>query len=134
MIKRKLLKLAWLILFSEFLAQIAWAQTTAPLSSQFYANVVGRAGYQTGDFASTPSIIIGRLILYALTFVGVIFLILTVYAGFTWMTAGGNEEKIKKAKKIITNSIIGLIIVIASYIITNYVVGSLAPSVGVNPT
>src|SRR3989339_2172736 len=35
-----------------------------------------------------------------LSIVGVLFLILVIYGGITWMTAGGNEEKVKKATNI----------------------------------
>lgn len=62
--------------------------------------------------------IISTLITVVLGFLGIIFLVLTVSAGFKWMTSQGNEEDIKKAKGTIKNSIIGLIIVIAAYAIT----------------
>jgi len=39
-----------------------------------------------------------------------------------WMTSGGNEEKIEKAKKILVSSIIGLTIVLAAYAITYFVI------------
>jgi hypothetical protein len=68
-----------------------------------------------------PAEIIGQIINYILGFVGAIFLILTIYGGITWMTAGGNEEKIKKAKGLITSAIIGLAIVLAAYSITWFV-------------
>ena len=56
-----------------------------------------------------------------LGFLGVIFLGLTLMAGFKWMTAGGNEEDIKKAQKTLKAAIIGLIIVLAAYTITYFV-------------
>ena len=62
--------------------------------------------------------IISTLITVVLGFLGIIFLVLTISAGFKWMTSQGNEEDIKKAKGTIKNSIIGLIIVIAAYAIT----------------
>lgn len=43
---------------------------------------------------------------------------LNVYAGFLWMTAGGNEEQVTKAKDTIRNATIGLIIVLSAYSIT----------------
>jgi hypothetical protein len=46
---------------------------------------------------------------------GVLFVCLTVYAGFLWMTAGGNEEHIEKAKKLLFRAVIGLIIVLSAY-------------------
>jgi len=56
-----------------------------------------------------------------LGFLGVIFLGLTLMAGFKWMTAGGNEEDIKKAQKTLKAAIIGLIIVLSAYTITYFV-------------
>ncbi len=80
------------------------------------------AGYDPNttetSFASTLGIVIKGL----LSFVGIIFLSLMVYAGFLWMTARGNEEPVTKAKDIIRASIIGLIITLAAYSITNFIV------------
>ena len=74
---------------------------------------------------------VGRYVNWALSFTGVIFLLLTLYAGYLWMFGGGNEENIEKAKKILTSSVIGLIIVILSYGITalimHFVAGTTAP-------
>jgi len=53
---------------------------------------------------------------------GVIFLILAIYGGFKWMTAAGNEESVEKAKKTITNAILGLVIVLAAYAIVKFIV------------
>lgn len=53
-----------------------------------------------------------------LGFLGIIFLFLTLQAGFKWMTSQGNEDEIKKAKGSLTNAIIGLLIVIGAYAIT----------------
>lgn len=64
---------------------------------------------------------IGKIIGIALSLVGVVFLVLMIYGGFLWMTAGGEAEKVKKAKGIIINAIIGLIIVLASYAITFFI-------------
>ncbi|BFD25350.1 MAG: hypothetical protein JST_000693 [Candidatus Parcubacteria bacterium] len=64
------------------------------------------------------SFIIATLIQVLLGFLGIIFLILTIVSGFKWMTAQGNEDTIKKAKGTLMNAIIGLVIVLAAYIIT----------------
>ena len=50
---------------------------------------------------------------------------LIVYAGFLWMNARGNEQQVEKAKSILTQAVIGLIIVLASYSIAGFVVRSL---------
>jgi len=66
------------------------------------------------------------IIQYALGFLGLLFLILIISGGYQWMTAGGNEESIGKAKKRIINATIGLVIVLTAYIITSFIFASLA--------
>ncbi len=68
---------------------------------------------------------IGSIISYALGFVGVIFLILMIAGGLMWMTAAGNEERVSKAKSLITNAVIGMIIVFSAYAITYFVTETL---------
>ena len=63
--------------------------------------------------------IIIRFVIYViLSFVGVIFLILLIIGGYLWMTSLGNEQQLSRAKNIVRNSIIGLILVISAYAIT----------------
>jgi len=78
--------------------------------------------YQEGAEVPSPAALIGRIIGVVLAFVGVIFLILIIYGGILWMTAGGNEEKIKKAKSILTTALIGLVIILTGYTITSFVI------------
>ncbi len=63
----------------------------------------------------------GRVIGQALTFVGILFFILMIYAGIVWMLARGNDTLTQKALGTITAAIIGLIIVIGSYAITQFI-------------
>lgn len=51
----------------------------------------------------------------------VIFVILMILAGYNWMTAGGDEQKVTKAKDTIRAAIIGLVIIVAAYAITFFV-------------
>lgn len=53
--------------------------------------------------------------------VGLAFLCLTVYAGVLWMTARGEPKQLTKAKDILVTSIIGAVIILASYTLTNAV-------------
>ncbi len=69
--------------------------------------------------------IIGTIIAAVLGLLGVIFIILIVIAGYQWMTAGGNEETIKKSRQRITNAIIGLVIVLAAYAIWAFISNTL---------
>lgn len=64
---------------------------------------------------------IGKILGAGLSLIGVLFLILMIYAGFRWMLARGNESEVEKAKHLIEAAIAGLIIVIAAYAITAFV-------------
>ena len=57
----------------------------------------------------------------ALSFLGLIAVIIVIYGGFVWMTSGGNEEKINNAKKILKNGLIGLVIILLSWGIATWV-------------
>ncbi len=63
----------------------------------------------------------GRVVGVILSFVGILFLGLMIYAGLMWMTAEGNEQQITKAKSLLINAIIGIIIVFAAYAITSFI-------------
>lgn len=65
----------------------------------------------TATFAST----IGTILTFVFSVLGVIFLLLTIYAGILWMTAAGDPKKVQKAKDILAQSVIGLIICVAAY-------------------
>lgn len=66
-------------------------------------------------------VIIARIIIISLEFLSVIFLGLTIFAGFRYMTAAGNEDQTKKALAQIKNAVIGLVIVLASWALTVYI-------------
>jgi hypothetical protein len=79
---------------------------------------------QTGDSDSYNNFLqtkAGQIIGIVLSFVGVLFLILMIYAGILWMTAQGNEQQVAKAKGLLINGTIGLIIVFAAYAITSFI-------------
>lgn len=101
----------------------------AILAINFGIKEAGKAatlgGYAESTSATTFSETIGVVISIVLSLVGVIFLALMIYAGYLWMTARGDEEAIKKAQKIIIASMIGLIITVGAYSITNFVVPNL---------
>lgn len=91
----------------------------------------GRYGLDaTANSANLPGVasdtslptIVGNMISALMGIVGTVLVILMLYGGFLWMTAGGEEKKVEEAKKIIKNSIIGLIIVFLSYGIARFVI------------
>ncbi len=78
------------------------------------------AGIPVGE--TSPIKIVATVINVILGLVGVLAVVLIIYAGFAWMTAAGNEEKIGKAKKVLTGAVIGLLIIMASFIISSFIV------------
>lgn len=90
-------------------------------------------GSVTGEeFASTAGLgeadlvdTIAQIIRVALGFLGVIAVIIILLGGFKWMTAGGNDDKVKDAKKLIFSGIIGLVIIISAFAIASFVISSI---------
>jgi hypothetical protein len=92
-----------------------------PSMEQQLTDASTATGLANADFAT----VVGTLLNGLLGILGTAFLLLTIYAGFLWMTAAGNEEKITKAQGIIRTSVIGLLIVVLSYAITKFVFNTL---------
>lgn len=63
--------------------------------------------------------LIGRFVGGVLALFGTLALVMFIYAGFTWMTAGGNMEAVKKAKATLIYAVLGLIITMSAYFIVN---------------
>lgn len=98
-------------------------------------NQLDAAGGQNGaGYASPqdPRLVVAQIIKYALALIGTVVFVLMVYAGYTWMMAGGNDEEVSKAKTIIRNSVFGLIVILSAYgltiLVTNLAVGRSAGS------
>ncbi|MFH1286751.1 MAG: hypothetical protein ABII02_03295 [Candidatus Magasanikbacteria bacterium] len=94
------------------------------------SGILGKAGQKAGyDVKATTqttfSETLGVVIQALLSFIGVIFMALVFYGGYLWMVSRGSEDNITKARKIISSSIIGLIITLAAYSITAFVVPTL---------
>lgn len=99
------------------------ASTTAPSNPlmETMKNIADKGSYQTDPTKASLPKLIGLIIRTALNLLGVIFLILMVLAGFNWMTSEGNEEQVKKAKRTIKHSLIGLIVAISAWTIWSFV-------------
>ena len=96
------------------------------LASEGFNTSLEQAAQGTGHISDNTtnleiSVMIGLTIKILLGLVGIIFMVLIIYAGYTWMLARGNETESQKAKDTITRAIIGLFIVLAAYAITTFV-------------
>ena len=83
-------------------------------------NVGVIGGYEPGNDNSALTLV-QTIINIFLSVIGVLLLVYILYAGYNWMTAQGEEEKVSKAKDTIKRAIIGVIIIIAAYAISFFV-------------
>ncbi|MBI4281379.1 hypothetical protein HY625_01000 [Candidatus Uhrbacteria bacterium] len=87
----------------------------------YAAKVGGDAGYQIIGGVSILPAAVGAIVRGLLGSLGIIFLILIIWGGYQWMTATGNEETVEKSKKVITQAVIGLVIVLGSYMLYAFI-------------
>ena len=92
----------------------AAADIGADIGSQLHAAGNGLGISEPVD----PRVTVMLIIRFGLKLLGLVVFCFILYAGFVWLTSGGNSEKVATAQKILRNSIIGLAIIIASYSIT----------------
>jgi len=77
-----------------------------------------------------PRVITARLINTAMLFLGIIAVGIVLIGGFKWMTAGGNEDKVGEAKKLMGAGIVGLVIVLAAWGVASFVLEQLIDATG----
>ena len=129
--KKQLIKLFYLslIIFSGLnIGAQAFAQS-ASSSSQSLVDTMNSPAEKMQNSAGLSDITIGTIVATiiraALGLLGIIFLIIIIFAGYRWMTASGNEESVQKAQDAIKRAIIGLIVVILAYAITAFIFNQL---------
>ena len=107
------------------LPALAWA-TTQTLSPDAQAELDKQDQAFIGEVGLGADLslgqIISRIIKIFLSFLGVVFIILIIYAGYLWLVSAGNAEKISKAKTIMFSALIGVTIVLMAYAITFFVI------------
>jgi len=85
------------------------------------------AGYDTGSSATPVEGVISQVLYTVLGLVGIIFFGYLVYGGYIWMTARGNEERVRQATDTLINSIIGLVVTLGAYTISYYLISYFRP-------
>ncbi len=111
-----LIAVALTLLISHALPVRAQTDASAEIGKQLQA-AAGQNGAAMGTPVD-PRVTIVLIIRVLLSFTTLVLIGLNVYAGFMWMTAGGNEEQVTGAKTTIRNATIGLIIVLSAYSLT----------------
>lgn len=110
------------LVYYVFLQDIRNIQAASLWDSQEGKTEIGKAFGQSATDPTDPRTIAINVVRVFLGFLAIIFVILIVMAGYKWMIAAGNEEVIKDAKSQIRTAVIGLIIVLAAYGITEFVI------------
>lgn len=95
--------------------------SVAPVSSAAVDTGISKVDSSLKIGAKSPVDIATTIINFLLGFLALAALGLMLWAGFLWMTAGGNEDKIAQAKKILRNGVIGLVIILSAWGIVYYV-------------
>ena len=118
-----LISVAVAVFFTMALVPVAMGQAPDPEDTfgmdPVETGIGGSLGNQ--DLRTTVASIIN----VALSLLGIVAVIIVLIGGFQWMTAGGNEEKVTGARKVIFSGIIGLAIIMSAWAITRFVIGSL---------
>lgn len=117
------------------IALAAFASASVVLAQQGDLGASVNAGLETGrtvvGFGAEPlQVIIMRIVQIALGFLGVLAILIILYGGLVWMTAGGDEGKVETAKTILRNGVIGLLIIFAAFAIASFVLRQLTNAFG----
>jgi len=98
---------------------------TASATDMFGEGDLTEIGTTTGLGTTSVQGITGNIIKSIIGLFGIVATAFIVYGGILWMTSGGEEEKVKKAKKLMISGIIGMIIIVSAYAITSYLLNNL---------
>lgn len=73
-------------------------------------------------------VLVNIIIKAALGLAGVVALIYLIYSGYLYMTSMGNPDALSSAKSKLTNTILGLIIIILAYAVVSLIVRYFGPT------
>ena len=104
------------------LALVAMPMLASAQSAFTVENVGGSVGLGTADLKDT----VINIIQWVLGILSLVAVVMIIFGGFTWMTAGGAEDKVDQAKRIITAAVIGLIIILLAWAIVIFVANTTA--------
>lgn len=77
--------------------------------------------------------LVGSILNILFSVLGLVFLGLMVYGGMLWLLSEGEEKKVSKARGFIFHSLLGLILVLAAFSITSFVVQQLTQQTILSP-
>jgi len=96
-----------------------------PLLALAIGNITGIGPYGTTDAslgaAGTFTLFLSNMIGVLTIIGGLWFLFQIIIAGYRWISAGGDKQNVQDAQKRLQNALIGLIVVVAAYIIVGII-------------
>lgn len=131
--KLKLLMVLGCMVFL-FLPVISMADFEDEVPIKMFDNIqeAGRGIYGDEVVSSNPmfSTTIGKVISVVLGGMGMLLSGVVVYGAYLWLSAGGNEEQVKKGRAWIINGVAGIVLATSAYLITDYVLFKLELATG----
>jgi hypothetical protein len=124
--------------FSKIVLVTMFMLALAPALALAQVNVFGPGGSAGVNSAlglgnQDPRTTAASVINVLMGFLGIIAVVIILLGGFKWMTAGGGEDKVAEAKKLMTAGVVGLAIILAAWGITVFVLNSLLSATGGTP-
>ncbi|OGL67150.1 hypothetical protein A2856_03730 [Candidatus Uhrbacteria bacterium RIFCSPHIGHO2_01_FULL_63_20] len=84
------------------------------------------------QLSATPlPIIVARLIRAFIGVLGIIAVVIIIFAGFRYMTSGGDVDKTSSAKRMLVQAVVGLVIILSSFAIAQFVLNALTRASGI---
>lgn len=125
--KQKAIRLIGFGIFGLLVSVLGLAPFVAHAQFTIDSNIPSIFGIMNAtDLVST----IIAVVQWILAITGLIAVIVIMYGGFVWMTARGDAEKVRKAKKILVNAVIGLAVILLAWVIVYFVADFVTSSTG----
>ena len=125
----KFKKIVTALLINMVLCSILFVMLPNGKAQSSYIKEFAEKAFNDSDYSSdstsaqnTMYDMIGEYIAIFLELLAVILVVVIIYAGFLWLTAGGNAEQVSKAQQWIINAVIGMVIVGMSYLIVGFII------------
>lgn len=83
----------------------------------------------TAETTASVPVIVGVAIKVALGAIGVAFILFLIYGGILWMLAAGDVDKVKKARSLMINSTLAVVVIVASYALATFIIDSLLTTI-----
>ena len=118
---------------AQGLASFAVLALTLPVKALASGISSGLSDVRSEFSGSTGSLFLGArdipeliaaIIRILLMIGGAIAVLFVIIGGYQYLTSGGNEEAAEKGRKTVTNALIGVVVVVLSWVIVNVVVNT----------